>query len=211
MQIRDIVEFWRGQQETDAQGRWMHRQDRHVLELGPHSFNLDHPVSPYIGDVLNAPVIILGANAGYSPTLTPTEFSDAATIGAYLARVDDPSNADWSFVSRYYNDTNYGHFVASGRVVVVNACAYRSPKLSKERDNQATIRHLPSAILTRRWLLEAVLPMAVRGERLIINNRGGQWRLGAATNAPGFVRDPCPASPLITSNAFRAMADFLAN
>lgn len=211
MQIDEIVEFWRGQQEADGQGRWMHRQDRPVLGAESHSFNLDHPVSPYIGDVLNAPVIILGANAGYDPKLTPTEFPDAASVSAYLARVDDPSQADWSFVSRYYNDSNYGHLVASGQVVVVNACAYRSPKLSEEKDNKAIIRRLPSATLTRHWLLEAALPMAAKGERLIINNRGGQWRLGAAASARGIVRDPCPASPLITSTAFRAMADFLAD
>lgn len=66
MQIEDIVTFWRGQQQADEKWQWAHRLDREVLDTGPHSFNLDHPVSPYIGDVLTAPVIILGANAGYS-------------------------------------------------------------------------------------------------------------------------------------------------
>ncbi|MDP9413812.1 MAG: hypothetical protein M3Q08_06910 [Pseudomonadota bacterium] len=112
-------------------------------------------------------------------------------------------------MSRYYDNTNYGHLVASGQVVVVNACAYRSPKLREEKANQAMIRHLPSAIFTRRWLLEAVLPLAAKGERLVINNRGGQWRLGAAANAPGVVKDPCPASPYITGEALKAMNRYL--
>jgi hypothetical protein len=211
MQIDDVVGFWRGQQEADAQGRWMHRQDRPVLGGESHSFNLDHPVSPYIGDVLNAPIVILNANAGYKPDLTPTEFPDAASVSAYIARVDDPSGSDWSFVSRYYNDTNYGHLVASGKVVVVNACAYRSPRISdkKEADNRAMIKSRPSSKLMRQWLLEAVLPLAAKGERLIINNRGKHWRLGPAADAPGVVRDPCPASALITSTALSAMSDFL--
>lgn len=211
MQIEDIVTFWRDQQQADEQGQWAHRLDRKLLDAGPHSFNLDHPVSPYIGDVLTAPVVILNANAGYNPALTPTEFPDAASVSAYTGRVDDPSGSDWSFVSRYYNDTNYGHLVATGKVVVVNACAYRSPKISdkKEANNRAMIKRLPSSIMMRRWLLEAVLPVAAKGDRLIINNRGQHWRLGHAADAPGIVRDPCPASPRITSTAFSAMNAFL--
>jgi len=210
MQIENIVEFWRGQQEQDAQGRWMHRLDRKVLEAGPHSFNLDHPVSPYVGDVLNARVIILGANAGYSPDLTPSEFPSAASVKDYIARVDDPSHADWSFVSRYYDRTNYGHLVASGDAVVVNACAYRSPKLSEESDNRAMIKRMPSAIFTRRWLLEAVLPMAAKGERLIVAKRSGQWKLPPMfATAEGVAVDPAPVSQQITSVPFARMKSFL--
>nr|WP_086494252.1 hypothetical protein [Novosphingobium panipatense] len=213
MQIEDIVTFWRGQQEAGAQDRWAHRLDRKMLEAGPHSFNLDYPVSPYIGNVLTAPIIILNANAGYNPALTPTEFPDAASVSAYTSRVDDPSGSNWSSVSRYYNDTNYGHLVASGRAVVVNACAYRSPRISdkKEADNRVMIKRLPSSIMMRRWLLEAILPIAAKGDRLIVNNRGQHWRLGHAAAAPGIVKDPCPANPRITSAALSAMNDFLAS
>ena len=212
MQIDDIVKFWHGEQQVDGDGQWAHRLDRKVLSAGPHTFNLNHPVSPYIGDVLSAPVIILTANAGYNSKLTPTEFSTDDAVGGYLARVDDPGKSDWSFVSRYYDRTNYGHLVASGKAVVVNACAYRSPKISDktEADNRSMIKRLPSAIFTRRWLLEAVIPMASKGERLIVANRSGLWNLGPAINATGIVRDPCPASPLITSTALKAMNEFLA-
>lgn len=210
MQIEEIVTFWRGQQAADVKGRWAHRFDREMLDAGPHSFNLDHPVSPYIGDVLNARVIILGANAGYGSDLTPTEFSNDKAVAAYIARVDDPSRADWTFVSRYYDRTNYGHLVASREAAVVNACAYRSPKLSEERDNQRMIRRLPSATFTRRWLLEAVLPMAEKGERLIVAKRGGQWKLPANfSSSRGVAVDPAPVSPQITSAPFARMMAFL--
>jgi hypothetical protein len=112
MNIGEIVAFWSGQQGVNAQGQWAHRFDRKVLDAGPQTFNLDHPVSPYIGDVLTAPVIILNANADYNPDLTPTEFHDGDAVSAYVARVDDPSGSDWSFVSRYYDGTNYGPLVA---------------------------------------------------------------------------------------------------
>lgn len=110
MHIDDIVAFWRGQQEVDAQGRRAHRVDRKVLDVGHHIFNLDYPVSPYVGNVLTAPVI----------------------------------------------------------------------------------KRLPSSILMRRWLFEAILPLAAKGERLIINNRGKHWRLGSAATAPGVVHGPMP-------------------
>lgn len=212
MNIEDIVEFWRGQQDADVKGHWMHRLDRKMLDAGPHRFNLDHPVSPYVGDVLNAPVIILGANGGYNPDLTPTEFPDADAEKAYTDRVDHPSASDWSFVSRYYDRTNYGQFVATGQAAFVNACAYRSPKLSEEAENRALIRRLPSSVFTRRWLLEAVLPMAAKGQRFIVVKRGGQWKLPASfASAPGVAVDPAPVSPQITSGPFARMSTFLAS
>lgn len=210
MEIADIVTFWRGEQAQE-QGRWAHRLDRKMLTTERHSFNLDHPVSPYIGDVLSARVIILGANAGYSSKLTPTEFPDAAAVKAYVERVDDPEDADWSFVSRYYDGTNYGDLVATGKAAFVNACAYRSPKLSEEPDNQNLIQRLPSSAFTRRWLLEAVLPLARKGERLIVIKRGGQWKLPSnIVSELGVVKDPAPVSPLITSVPFARMRAFLA-
>ncbi|WP_395330745.1 hypothetical protein WBP06_00455 [Novosphingobium sp. BL-8H] len=211
MKIEDIVGFWRDEQQTNARNQWVHRLDREWLEKGPHSFNLDHPVSPYVGDVINAPIIILGANAGYNSALTPSEFPDTTSTSNYIARVGNPSESDWSFVSRYYDRTNYGHLVATGQAVVVNACAYRSPKLSEEPDNRAMIRRLPSAVFARRWLLEAVLPMAANGERLIVVKRGRQWKLPPAFAAnPGVTADPAPVSPQITRAPFARIASFLA-
>jgi hypothetical protein len=100
--------------------------------------------------------------------------------------------------------------VASGKAVVVNACAYRSPKLSEEADNRAMIQHLPSAVFTRRWLLEAVLPLAAKGERLIVAKRSGQWRLPKTfSTAEGVAADPAPVSPQITAVPYRKMLSFL--
>ena len=196
MQIGAIVDFWRGEQKPDDEGRWTHSLDRPLLDAGPHSFNLDYPVSPYVGDVLTAPVVILNANAGYGAR-TASEFPDAASIHAYVARVDEPAGADWTSVSRYYDDTNYGHLLASGKAVLVNACAYRSPKITKEPDNQKMIRRLPSSTFVQKWLLEAILPLARRGERLVVFNRGGQWkRLPKSITAESVIPvRPTPRSP----------------
>ena len=67
-----FVEFWNEQRRIDRQ--WFHPEDEKVLRGRQHSFNLDHPVVPYIGDIRRARVVILGANAGYSPDETPFAF-----------------------------------------------------------------------------------------------------------------------------------------
>jgi len=68
MNIGDIVRYWQNQIRADI-GDWVHPEDVNAFREYEHTFNLDFPVSPYVGDILNAPVIILGANAdkGGSP------------------------------------------------------------------------------------------------------------------------------------------------
>jgi hypothetical protein len=199
MKLEEIVHFW-SQQCQNAQGQWTHPADDPFFQSAPHSFNLDFPVSPYVGDILNAPVIILGANAGYDPQLTPTEFPDAETIERYVARVGAPSAADWGFVSEYYGGVNYGPLLADGRAALINACPYRSPKISAEPENRSLLARLPSTSLTRRWLLEAVVPLARAGRRLIVAKRPGLWKLPASLREmEGVVFDPAPISPQITS------------
>lgn len=143
MVIDDIVSFWRSQSLTDC-GQWLHSEDEDSFRENDHSFNLDFPVSPYVGDILNAPVIILGANAGYNEDRTPTEFPDQAAIGAYLDRVKNPVSADWSGMAQYYHGTNYGPLLLEGTAAWINACAYRSPRLSQEPQNRGLIKTLPS-------------------------------------------------------------------
>lgn len=209
MEIGDIVSFWQGQLRTDS-GKWLHRDDMTVFEEQVHRFNLDYPVSPYVGDIENAPVIILGANAGYKGDRTPKEFPDQAAIDRYLDRVRNPATADWSEMAKYYHGTNYGLLLLNGNAVWINACAYRSSKLSQEPENRRLISKLPSAHFTRRWLLEAVMPLAERGERLVVAKRFGQWKLPPELKgAPGIVFDPAPVSPQITSKPWAVIQDFI--
>ena len=199
MKLGEIVEFW-SQQRQNERGQWTHPADDPFFESAPHTFNLEFPVSPYVGDIVNAPIIILGANAGYDPHLTPTEFPDRETIERYVARVAAPSTTDWSFVSEYYGGVNYGPMLADGRAALINACPYRSPKISAEPDNCRLLPRLPSTKFNRRWLLEAVVPVARAKTRLIVAKRPGLWSLPASLREEeGVVFDPAPISPQITS------------
>jgi len=209
MQISDIVEFWSKLEQDQSTGHWFHPADRNALS-SQHTFNLQYPVSPYVGQIETAEVIILGAIAGYSSELTPTEFPNQASIEAYVQRVRNPKGSDWSFVSRYYHGVNYGPLVVNGDAALINASPYRSPKVSEEPDNRRVIANLPSSAFNRRWLIEAVLPLAQKGDRLIVAKRAGLWKLPATVKASsGLAVDPAPVSPQITSTAWAAVQEFL--
>lgn len=199
MQLQDIVTFW-SQQRLSDRGQWIHPADQAAFDSARHTFNLDYPVSPYVGDILNAPVVILGANAGYDPSVTPLEFPDAEATLNYVNRVSAPDNSDWSVVSPYYEDVNYGPLLSSGQAVLINACPYRSKKISDEPENKRLLERLPSTAFTREWLLTTIIPMALTGQRLVVAKRPGLWRLPSALRAAnGIVFDPAPISPQVTS------------
>lgn len=167
MSIHDIVDYW-SKQYRGASGEWLHPDDESEFESTDHTFNLDFPVSPYVGDLVNAPIIILGANAGYDPVTTPAEFAVEGTADRWMARVRKPEEADWSFVSSYYQGVNYGRLLASGEAALINACPYRSARISQEPGNRRLLKRLPSTRFTRRWFLRSVLPLATSGRRLVV-------------------------------------------
>lgn len=214
MDINEIVTFWKKQNRPingPVIGKWWAHPDDADLLLGrPHSFNLDFPAGPYVGDILRAPVVILGANAGYSSD-TPREFQGPDAIQRYLDRIAAPSDSDWTGIGRpYYDNVNYGRYLFDGRAALINACAYRSPKISEEPDNQKLLKDLPSVKFTRSWLLECVIPLAKSGKRLVIGKRYGLWRLPEEVRkANGVVLDPAPISPDITSKPMAAIEEFL--
>jgi hypothetical protein len=204
---RSIVEFWQTQSRTTF--GWCHPDDAALLSRMPHSFNLDYPVSPYIGDVLNARVLVLGANAGYNSVTTPSEFEGEGRIDAYLSRVAKPDSADWSSLHKYYDSVNYGDLIPSGQAALLNCCAYRSPSISKEKDNQDLIARLPSCAFTRRWLEQEIVPLARDGKLLVVAKRFGLWRIGHLRGVPGVIFDPAPVSPHMAHEVLAQVRQFL--
>lgn len=209
MHVSEIVDYWARFGRDEATGQWTHPDDRAVL-AGQHSFNLDYPTCPYLGPVTSAKVVILGANGGYSPTATPDEFPDREAFERYLGRIRDPEGADWSNVSPYYDRVNYGPLVYRGDAVWVNASPYRSPRISAEPDNLRLVTLLPTSVFIRRWLIDAVVPLAARGQRLIVVKRPGLWRLPPEVRtATGVIVDPAPRSPHLASSPWEAVREFL--
>lgn len=202
----DIVSFWSLLNRPTTDGLWVHPEDERFFGNTRHSFDLRFPVSPYIGNILDADVIILGANAGFDPIITPSEFPSQDIIEAYVARVHDPRAASWDFVSEYYHTTNYGAALAEGRAALVNASPYRSKKISEEPENRALIENLPSTRFNRNWLREAIFPLAATGSVRVAAKRYGLWKMTPEEkSAPGIYVDTAPVSPRLTSAALAAL------
>lgn len=207
MERNSLIDFWARQAQTNA--GWCHSEDAPLLAKRPHSFNLNFPVSPYVGNVLGARVLILNANAGYNPATTPSEFRDTNAIAAYLSRVASPSTADWTTLHQYYNSVNYGHLIPTGQAALVNCCAYRSPSISKEKDNRTLIKDLPSCAFTRQWLQDVIIPLARRGELKVVAKRYGLWNINHLRGAPGVIFDPAPVSPHLAQTVLAEVHAFL--
>lgn len=171
MKQSKLVEHWR--QLDDA----VHPSDASVFNSCPHTFNLDWPPPAYIGDVFNAPFVLLMMNGGYDPKMTPAEFPNRAAIDRFIELLHNPRPVNPRSISPYYDAGNYGQHIASGRLVLVNAIAYRSGKLSDEPKNAKLAERLPSTLLHRQWLREELVPQALSGDRVIIAHRNGMWRL----------------------------------
>lgn len=166
-----LVQHWR---QLDGS---VHPSDAPVFESCEHRFNLDWPPPAYIGDIENSPFVLLMMNGGYDPKITPTEFPDQTAVQRYLEYLHDPRPINPKSISPYYDAGNYGHHIESGRLALVNAVAYRSGKLSAERDNARLAERLPSTLLHRRWLREELAPQALAGDRVIIAHRNGMWKI----------------------------------
>jgi len=155
----------------------VHPLDAHVFAGNTHSFNLDYPPPAFIGDINNAPVILLEANGGYDPGVTPTEFAAPDAIDRYLDLLRNPRAVHPGQIAPYYGARNYADLIAAGQVALVNAVAYRSTSISREPDNRRVAEKLPSTAVHRAWLRDVLIPAASRGERLVIAHRTALWRI----------------------------------
>lgn len=176
--------------------RWVHPDDYGLLSTQNHSFNLDFPPPAFVGNINEAKVIILAANGGYDSVATPQEFGAEGAENKYLERLSLPDKADWSEVAPYYSHINYSKLLLNGQAAIVNACAYRSIKISQEPENKKIIKRLPSVSFSRSWLLESVLPLAKQRRRVIVAKRHGLWQLPKEIIKSGLlIIDPAPVSP----------------
>lgn len=194
----DLPGYWSKVRQTKK--GWAHPDDEDLLGRELHSFNLDFPPPAFVGDVENAKIIVLAANGGYSSTATPAEFAAIGAAERYLERLCRPAEADWKEVAPYYRGINYSELVLNGKAAIVNACAYRSPRISEEPENRRLIKRLHSAQFTRRWLIEAVLPQMQAGSRVVVGKRHGLWNLpNSIKGSNGFIADPAPVSPHLSA------------
>ncbi len=204
---KELAEYWARLKDV------VHPDDKDTFRrVSDHGFNLDFPPPAFIGDIVNAPVIILDTNGGYKSGITPGEFPDHETQDEFRERlsVPRPVNPTARSMSRYYLDRNYSKWLISGEAALVNGVAYRSAN-GKARGMKRLTKELPSAQFHQQWLRKIVAPLAARGERFVVIHRWTRWN--GATDVlrglPTAIFSSAPVSPDLTPDELVAAQRFL--
>ena len=191
----------------------MHPDDVSEFEKYPnHGFNLDFPPPAFIGDIVNAPVIILDNNGGYNSELTPGEFPDPKAYDEHREMLANPRPVSpiERTISPYYRKRNYSQWLEDGVAALVNGVAYRSVNGQENEVAQLT-KSLPSASFHQKWLRHSILPLVERGERFVVVHRWSRWN--GATDAflglPNSVISKAPVNKNLTSREVEAVKVFL--
>jgi hypothetical protein len=190
--LSSLRNYWRRLSGT------VHPDDAPIFaSSADHTFNLDYPPPAFIGDIENAPIVVLMANGGFDPNETPREFAQPGTQEAYIRWLHGEEGRLPSFVAPYYARGRLGPLVRSGDVVLVNAVGYRSVSLSGEPENRKLAKRLPSVAVHKRWVQDELVPSAQAGQRFLIVHRNGMWGLskGLEQQCLRFSRNPVSPSP----------------
>jgi hypothetical protein len=180
-----------------------------VLSRVPGLFNLDYPPPAYIGDIENAPVVLLNGNGGYKSVETPLEFPDAAAAKRALDLLHNPRPVSSRDVSPYYASANYAPWLKTGELALVNAVAYRAPEIT---GGVVRVSHeLPSALLHRRWLNDELIPAARAGRRLIVAHRNRLWNLPRSRESLGLLFTSNARSKSLPDETLNDVKQFLAS
>lgn len=188
---KELADYW--SRLTDA----VHPDDTENFRFTrDHGFNLDFPPPAFIGDILNAPVIILDNNGGFAQDITPEEFPDERACEDFRATLASPRPLDPKAVSTspYYLRRNYAKWLINGQAALVNGVAYRSEDGKAPGVGRLT-KKLPTALFHQKWLRDVLAPLAVKGERFVVVHRWGRWN-GAAEALRGVNTAIFSAAPI---------------
>lgn len=203
---KELSDYWARLVEA------VHPDDKTTFAQFPdHGFNLDFPPPAFIGDVINAPVIILDNNGGYNSSRTPREFPNQQAHRRFREALSNAETASSDWTAPYYLERNYTQWLKSGKAALVNGIAYRSRDGNENRIKELT-RRLPSGIFHREWLRKHLLPQVIVGERCVVVHRWARWN-GAAGLLQGrdnVIFSTAPISKDLTAQEYSVAAAFLA-
>ena len=194
----------------------VHPADRRILiERDPPAaiLNRDYPPPAFIGDVDNAPVVILMGNGGYDPQATPLEFPNEGSVTRYIAYLRKPRPIEPNLISPYYAQHYAAPLIRTGKAVIVNACAYRSSrKMNAGGRLQPLADALPSVSVARNWVQNELKVAANAGDRLVVVHRPGLWCLPPG-DGPNFWQAVNPewARKYLPSRFRALIEDFLSH
>lgn len=203
----ELAKYW-GQLEDSV-----HPDDKHVFaKEEDHGFNLDFPPPAFIGDVVNAQVIILDNNGGFNPRLTPAEFPDEEACEEYRYSLANPRPVDPSArsMSPYYVSRNFSNWLIGGEAALINGVAYRSKDGGAKGVARLT-KTLPSALFHQRWLREMLVPLVQKKERFVVVHRWSRWNKATDSlrGLPNVIFSEAPISKDLTAKEYEAAHRFL--
>jgi hypothetical protein len=202
--MRRLIDHWR--RLTNS----VHPLDAETFGRHRHSFNLDFPPPAYIGDLINAPVVLLEANGGYDPVVTPSEFAGPGAVERYLDLLHSPQAVDPEIVAPYYARRNYAALISSGALVLINAVAYRSRSMSREPENRRVAELLPSTGVHRAALFTDLLPRASTGDRFVVAHRTRLWEIQrGGFESPNVHFTTNPVSADLSRETLKAISRYL--
>jgi hypothetical protein len=203
--ISSVREFWKRLESS------VHPDDEPYFRATPHTFNLDFPPPAFNGDIDNAPVVILMLNGGYDRNGTPNEFADPHDCAEYLSWIKGERSQFPKNLSAYYTQSPEFPWIREGKAVIVNAVAYRSKGLTRERENQRLAKRLPSVKVHRSWLRNEVLPDAEKGRRMIIVHRWSLWNFEPSEfrETANVYYSKNPVSPYLADDLRERIKSFL--
>ena len=181
-------------------------------KFSSHDFNLDFPPPAFVGDVVNAPVIILDNNGGYNGEQTKLEFPDGEAHDEFRDLLANPRavNRKERVISSYYLSRNYTRWLEQGVAALVNGIAYRSVD-GNSKDVKAMTKTLPSALRHQHWLRHNLYPLVESGHRFVVVHRWARWN-GAHKvfeDSPYAIRSSAPISKDLTTREVEAVQEFL--
>jgi hypothetical protein len=169
--VEPLIKFWSELRATK------HPRDEEIDEVWPQSINTDFAPTPFVGDLRQARVFVLLANAGYHPQRSPQEFEKLGSAEEYRERLRNPGPCEEGKTHPYFLRGRLGGWLKTSQAAVVNAMAYRSPAISREPEGRAFAEKLPSVRFHRDWLYSKLLPGAARKLLMVIVHRPGLWKL----------------------------------
>jgi hypothetical protein len=197
-----LVKFWSKLTGT------IHPDDQAVFEEwnGDHPFNTGYPPPAFIGNIRTARVFVLKANGGFGPCTTRLEFQAEGTAERYRQALGQPCAAREGVTACYYLELGcLSDWLRSGHAAIVNAVAYRSPKVPPMRFANA----LPSVRLHRCWLRDHLVKAGRNGDVRIVLHRTGFWNVPNEIIGEHFVMRSHPPNKHLSDAAHRWGATFL--
>jgi hypothetical protein len=181
-----IRKFWQRLEFT------VHPDDEHVFENHRyrHAFNLEFPPPAFIGDVDNALIVILMGHGGYDSKMTPSEFPEPTDHVEYRRWLKGEGPIPRNLSSYYTGNKVVFDWIRNGDAVIVNAVAYRTPKIRERAENDRIAKLLPSLEVHRKWFFREVLSDAKADYRRVVAHHPRLWGLQRVDDAQGIIAFP---------------------